>query len=240
MLILALDTTSLTASAAIWRDEIMIAQYFLNSGHTHSTTLLPMIKHMLETSGTSLDDVDLLACAVGPGSFTGIRIGIATVKGLSAGKNIPCVGVSSLEAMAYGMRGVDGIVCPVINARRTQFYSSLFRIQDGLVSRLSEDDIVLGAELDSVLSPYDEPIYLIGDGYGVAKEFITHKHLKYTPELYRWPSAFAVADAAAHIWCNAPDKAIFTQDSISPVYLRKTQAEREREERISSAQNGDI
>ena len=240
MLILALDTTSLTASAALWRDEVMVAQYFLNSGHTHSTTLLPMIKHMMETSGVSLDDVDLLACAVGPGSFTGIRIGIATLKGLCVGKNIPCVGVSSLEAMAYGMRGVDGIVCPVINARRTQFYSSLFRVKNGLVSRLSEDDIVMGADLDSVLSPYDEAVYLVGDGYGAAREFITHKHLKYTPELYRWPTAFAVADAAANIWNNASDKSVFMQDSMSPVYLRKTQAEREREERISAAQNGDI
>jgi tRNA threonylcarbamoyladenosine biosynthesis protein TsaB len=240
MLILALDTTSLTASAALWRDEVMVAQYFLNSGHTHSTTLLPMIKHMMETSGVSLDDVDLLACAVGPGSFTGIRIGIATLKGLCVGKNIPCVGVSSLEAMAYGVRGVDGIVCPVINARRTQFYSSLFRVKNGQVSRLSEDDIVLGADLDSVLSPYDEAVYLVGDGYGAAREFITHKHLKYTPELYRWPTAFAVADAASHIWNNTSDKSVFTQDSISPVYLRKTQAEREREERISAAQNGDI
>ena len=240
MLILALDTASLTASAALWRDEVMVAQYFLNSGHTHSTTLLPMIKHMLETSGASLDDVDLLACAVGPGSFTGIRIGIATLKGLCVGKNIPCVGVSSLEAMAYGMRGVDGIVCPVINARRTQFYSSLFRVKNGQVSRLSEDDIVLGADLDSVLSPYDEAVYLVGDGYGAAREFITHKHLKYTPELYRWPTAFAVADAASNIWNNASDKSVFTQDSMSPVYLRKTQAEREREERISAAQNGDI
>lgn len=240
MLILALDTTSLTASAALWRDEVMVAQYFLNSGHTHSTTLLPMIKHMMETSGVSLDDVDLLACAVGPGSFTGIRIGIATLKGLCVGKNVPCVGVSSLEAMAYGMRGVDGIVCPVINARRTQFYSSLFRVKNGMVSRLSEDDIVLGADLDSVLSPYDEAVYLVGDGYGAAREFITHKHLKYTPELYRWPTAFAVADAAANIWNDASDKSVFTQDSISPVYLRKTQAEREREERISAAQNGDI
>jgi tRNA threonylcarbamoyladenosine biosynthesis protein TsaB len=240
MLILALDTMSLTASAALWRDEVIVAQYFLNSGHTHSTTLLPMIKHMMETSGVSLDDVDLLACAVGPGSFTGIRIGIATLKGLCVGKNISCVGVSSLEAMAYGMRGVDGIVCPVINARRTQFYSSLFRVKNGLVSRLSEDDIVMGADLDSVLSPYDEAVYLVGDGYGAAREFITHKHLKYTPELYRWPTAFAVADAAAKIWNDASDKSVFTQDSISPVYLRKTQAEREREERISAAQNGDI
>lgn len=239
MLILALDTTSLTVSAAIWRDGAMVAQYLLNSGHTHSTTLLPMIKHMMDTSGISLEDVDLMACSVGPGSFTGIRIGIATLKGLSMGKNIPCIGVSSLEAMAYGMKCVEGIVCPVINARRTQFYSSLFRICNGEVTRLSEDDIVLGADLDSVLSPYNESVYLVGDGCDAARGYVTHKSLRYTSEVCRWPMAFAVADLSAHVWNTTDDKASFTAECISPVYLRKTQAEREREERIASVQNGD-
>lgn len=239
MQILALDTTALTASAAIWRDGSLVAQYILNSGHTHSTTLLPMIRHMLETSGVFLEDIDRMACSVGPGSFTGIRIGIASVKGLAFGKGKPCLGVSSLEAMAYGLKYANGIVCPVINARRTQYYSALFRVADGIVTRLTEDDIVLGADLNSVLATYDEPIYLTGDGYESARGFIAHPKLMLTPELYRWPGAFAVADCAAHIWENASPDTVFTPDELTPVYLRKTQAEREREERIASAQNGE-
>ena len=239
MQILALDTTALTASAALWRDGSLVAQYILNSGHTHSTTLLPMIRHMLETSGVPLANIDQMACSVGPGSFTGIRIGIATIKGLAFGTGKPCLGVSSLEAMAYGMKYADGIVCPVINARRTQYYSALFRVSDGVVTRLTKDDIVLGADLDNVLAQFDEPIYLVGDGYESARGFITHPKLMETPELYRWPGAFAVADCAAHMRDKASPDTVFTPDGLAPVYLRKTQAEREREEKLASVQNGE-
>lgn len=239
MYILALDSTAVTASAALWSDGSLMAQYMLNSGHTHSTTLLPMIRHMLETSGVSVDKIDCMACSVGPGSFTGIRIGIATVKGLAFGTDKPCIGVSSLEAMAYGMKSVNGIVCPLINARRTQYYSALFRIQDGAVTRLTEDEVILGADLDGILAEYDEPIYLTGDGYESARGFITYPGLMYTPESYRWPTAFAVAEAAAYKLIHASPETVFTPDDLVPVYLRKTQAEREREERLALAQNGE-
>lgn len=239
MYILALDSTAVTASAALWSDGSLMAQYMLNSGHTHSTTLLPMIRHMLETSGVSVDKIDCMACSVGPGSFTGIRIGIATVKGLAFGTDKPCIGVSSLEAMAYGMKSVNGIVCPVINARRTQYYSALFRIQDGAVTRLTEDEVILGADLDGILAEYDEPIYLTGDGYESARGFITYPGLMYTPESCRWPTAFAVAEAAAYKIVHASPETVFTPEDLVPVYLRKTQAEREREERLALAQNGE-
>ena len=239
MYILALDSTAVTASAALWSDGSLMAQYMLNSGHTHSTTLLPMIRHMLETSGVSVDKIDCMACSVGPGSFTVIRIGIATVKGLAFGTDKPCIGVSSLEAMAYGMKSVNGIVCPVINARRTQYYSALFRIQDGAVTRLTEDEVILGADLDGILAEYDESIYLTGDGYESARGFITYPRLMYTPESCRWPTAFAVAEAAAYRLIHASPETVFTPDDLVPVYLRKTQAEREREERLALAQNGE-
>ena len=239
MYILALDSTAVTASAALWCDGALVAQYILNSGNTHSTTLLPMIRHMLETSGVSVDKIDCMACSVGPGSFTGIRIGIATVKGLAFGTDKPCIGVSSLEAMAYGMKSVNGIVCPVINARRTQYYSALFRIQDGAVTRLTEDEVILGADLDGILAEYDEPIYLTGDGYESARGFITYPGLMYTSESCRWPTAFAVAEAAAYKLTHASPETVFTPEDLVPVYLRKTQAEREREERLALAKNGE-
>ncbi len=236
MLILSLESTAAMASAALWRDGRLCAQYTLQSGNTHSTTLLPMAEEILSAATLSPADVDLFACTVGPGSFTGVRIGAATVKGLAFGTGKPCVGVSSVEALAWGMRDVNGIVCPLISARRTQYYSALFRIRGGEVTRLTEDDIVLDADLPSVLAAYDEPVWLCGDGYTAAWRQELHPRLQFTPEILRYPSAFAAAECAAKIYTDAEDKSVFTDAALTPIYLRKTQAEREREERIA-AQN---
>jgi len=235
MLILALESTAQTASTALWRDGEMLALTSLSSGNTHSTTLLPMVEQMLAALHLTVNDVDLFACSAGPGSFTGVRIGTATVQGLAYGTDKPCVGVSSLSAMAYTIAGFSGILCPVISARRTQFYSALFRSDGERIERLTEDGIVLASELDSLLSNYkDVPIHLTGDGYAEAKAAITLPTLCTTPASLRFPSAFAVAEAAFELYANAPDKSVFTAQSLIPVYLRKTQAEREREERIAA------
>ena len=236
MLILSLESTASMASAALWRDGSLLAQYSLQSGNTHSTTLLPMAQSILTSASLTAADVDLFACTVGPGSFTGVRIGTATVKGLAFGSGKPCVGVSSVEALAWGMRGVNGIVCPLINARRTQYYSALFRICGGEVTRLTEDDVILDVDLPGILAAYDEPVWLCGDGYAAAWRGELHPKLQYTPEMLRQPSAFAAADCAAKMYADAEDKSVFTDAALVPVYLRKTQAEREREERIA-AQN---
>ena len=233
MLILALEGTAQTASAALWRDGSMLALSSLASGNTHSTTLLPMVEQMLTALDLSVKDIDLFAASIGPGSFTGVRIGTATVQGLAFGSDKPCVGVSSLTAMAYGIAGFSGILCPVISARRSQLYSALFRADGEHIERLTEDGIVLASELDACLAPYDMPIYLTGDGYEEARAAITHPRLAHTPVSLRYPSAFAVAEAAYDLYTNAPDKTVFTANSLLPVYLRKTQAEREREERLS-------
>lgn len=234
MLILALESTARIASAALWQDGEMLALSSLSSGNTHSTTLLPMVEQMLNATGLSVSDVDLFACTVGPGSFTGVRIGAATLQGLVFGTNKPCVGVSSLMAMAYHLRGFSGILCPVIGARRSQLYSALFRSDGEHVCRLTEDDIVLTPDLTAYLAPYDEPVHFTGDGYGDAVSAAVHPHLCTTPEALRVPSAFAVAEAAYDLYENAADKSAFTLASVQPVYLRKTQAEREREEKIAA------
>ncbi len=237
MLILALESTALTASAALWRDGEPLAVSTLTAGNTHSTTLLPLAESILRFAGKRIEDIDLFACAVGPGSFTGVRIGAATVQGLAFGSNKPCVGVSSLLSMAYVLRGYEGILCPVIGARRTQFYSALFASDGQNVRRLCEDGIVLAAELDSYLAPYSEPVYLIGDGYKAAHEAITKNSVRQTPQALRLPSAFAVAEAAYDLYESAEDKSVFTPNALTPVYLRKTQAEVEREERLAAESN---
>ena len=239
MLILAVESSAQTASAALCRDGKLLGQYSVNSGNTHSTTLLPMAEQLLYAAGLTPDAVDLFACSRGPGSFTGVRIGVATVKGLAFGTDKPCVGVSALEALAYGLRGADGIVCPLIGARRSQYYAALFRVRGGEVDRLCEDDIVLAADLDGYLAGFDEDIRLCGDGYESALPYVHHPRLHMTPELLRWPGAFAVAECAAALYARTDDPGAFREENLSPLYLRKTQAEREREERLAGEEQPD-
>ncbi|MBO5671013.1 MAG: tRNA (adenosine(37)-N6)-threonylcarbamoyltransferase complex dimerization subunit type 1 TsaB [Clostridia bacterium] len=231
MLILALESTAQIASAALWQDGEMLALSSLSSGNTHSTTLLPMVEQMLKNTGRRISDVDLFACTVGPGSFTGVRIGAATLQGLAFGTDKPCVGVSSLTAMAYHLRGFPGILCPVIGARRCQLYTALFRSDGEHICRLTEDEIVLTPDLTAYLAPYDEPVHFTGDGYTDAIRSAVHPHLCTTPAALRVPSAFAVAEAAYDLYESTEDKSAFTLADLQPVYLRKTQAERELEEK---------
>ena len=234
MLILALESTALTASVALWLDGEPLAVSSLTAGNTHSTTLLPLAEHLLKMTGRTVSDIDLFAAAIGPGSFTGIRIGAATAQGLAFDSGKPCVGVSSLLGMAYALRGFSGILCPVIGARRSQFYSALFASDGEHVRRLTEDGIVLASELDGYLAPYDGPIHLIGDGYDAAHDAITLKNLCSTPQALRIPSAFAVAEAAFDLYTGTADKSVFTPSALTPIYLRKTQAEQEREEKLAA------
>ena len=139
MKILALESSAVAASVALCEDEELIAQSFQRSGLTHSRTLLPMARDLLSNCGVSLHDVDLIAVAAGPGSFTGLRIGVATAKGLAWAEDKPCCGVSTLEAMAWNVAQVDGILCCAMDARRKQVYNALFEAREGQLFRLTED-----------------------------------------------------------------------------------------------------
>ncbi len=234
MLILALESTSNIASAALWRDGEMLALSSLNSGNTHSTTLLPLATEMLAKTGLTPADVDLFAAAVGPGSFTGIRIAAATLSGLAFGLDKPVVGVSSLAGLAYSFEGIHGIICPVIGARRSQFYSALFVSDKAGIHRLTDDDVVLADELDRYLAAVEGPVYFTGDGAADAQNAVTPGRVENTPPALLYPSAFSVAKAAFDLYTSTEDKSVFTPERLSPVYLRKTQAEREREERLAA------
>ena len=145
MKILALESSAVSASVALTEDEKLVAQSFQNCGLTHSRTLLPMAENLLANCGVSLADVDAIAVAHGPGSFTGVRIGVATVKGLALGADKPCLGVSTLEAMAWGARALSGDLCCVMDARAGQVYNALFTVEDGRVRRLCDDRAECGA-----------------------------------------------------------------------------------------------
>lgn len=229
MIILALDSTAQTGSVALCRDEKLIASFTLNTGNTHSETLLPSVEAVLSLGGMTADDVDLFACAKGPGSFTGVRIGAATVKGLAFGKDKPALGVSTLEALAYNLRGFSGILCPVMNARRSQVYNALFRAENGKLQRLCPDRAISLSELSEELAAYgDTPVYLSGDGYDMTRAALTDCNLPETPEELIYQSGYSVAMCALAAY-EAGDRT--TDAELVPTYLRLPQAERERLEK---------
>ena len=234
MLILALDSTAIAATVALCDDERLLACYTLQNGNTHSETLLPMVKSVLDAFSLQPGDISLFASSVGPGSFTGVRIGASTVKGLAFGTDIPCIGVSTLEALAYNLIGFDGVLCPVMNARRSQVYNALFRAQAGVLTRLCDDRAIPIAQLDTELAGVEPalPIYLSGDGYDITHPALASvkDRLRPTPVPLRPHNAFSVAQIAKARY-EAGERT--TDIEMIPVYLRPCQAERERMERLA-------
>lgn len=229
MLILALESSAKAASVALMEDENLIAQYSQCSGLTHSRTLLPMLEDMLKNTEKKIADVDLIAVAHGPGSFTGIRIGVSTVKGLAWAAQKSCVGVSTLEAMAWHGASSGGLICPVMDARRSQVYNGLFEIDDNArPKRLTEDRAISLSELAQELRADGREPLLVGDGAKLTYDYLTQAGLacRMAPANLVYQSAWGVGMAAL-------DKKPGNADDLLPVYLRLSQAERERQERLS-------
>lgn len=231
MLTLAFESSAKAASVALVRDGKLVSQYSQCSGLTHSRTLLPMAEDMLKNAELSLNKVDIFAVAHGPGSFTGIRIGVSTVKGLAWASDKPCVGVSTLEAMAWHGLSAGGYICPVMDARRSQVYNALFKIEGGRPVRLCADRAVALPLLAGELEKLNAPVFLVGDGAKLTASFLEEQGLPYVlaPENLRWQSAWGVAMAAM-------DKKPGDAHQLLPVYLRLSQAERERQERMAAAE----
>lgn len=229
MLILALESSAKAASVALMEDESLIAQYSQCSGLTHSRTLLPMVEDMLKNTEKKIADVDLIAVAHGPGSFTGIRIGVSTVKGLAWASDKKCVGVSTLEAMAWHGVSAGGLICPVMDARRSQVYNALFETDgDGRPVRLTEDRAVSLAELAGELKDYECAPLLVGDGAKLTYDYLTNEGIacRMAPANLLYQSAWGVGMAAL-------GREAGSADDLLPVYLRLSQAERERQERLA-------
>ena len=164
MLILAFETSAKAASVALLEPPRLLGEVYQNTGLTHSQTLLVMAENLLKQCGKTAQDVTAVAAAHGPGSFTGVRIGAAAAKGFSWGRDIPCYGVSTLEAMAEGLGVWDGYVCPVMDARRSQVYNALFRAERGTLTRLAPDRAVSLTELGEEIKNLEKPVFLVGDG----------------------------------------------------------------------------
>ena len=227
MKILALETSAVACSAALCEDEKLLAQFFQNNGLTHSVTLMPMCQAMLAGCGVKLEDVDVIAVAAGPGSFTGLRIGVAAAKGLAWPGNKPCAGVSTLEAMAWSLAHTGAIVAPVMDARRGQLYNALFRGTGEGLERLAPDRAIAADDLAAELAALPGPKVLVGDGALLARRLLGERGLELTvaPPHLRLQSAWGVARGALEL---ARRGELTDAAGLAPVYHRLSQAERER------------
>lgn len=227
MRILALETSAKSVSLAVTENGTLLAQAYQDRGLTHSVTLMPLLDGMLKTAGLTLDDMDIIAVAQGPGSFTGIRIGVSAAKGLAWAKALPCCGVSTLEAMAYGVTDFEGVVVGAMDARRQQIYNALFRTENGCVTRLCADRAVAMELVAEELAAMPEPKLIVGDGAVLLYDFLQKAGIgcRLVSPLHRQQSATGVALAAEHL---AAQGLTCSAQELQPVYLRLSQAERER------------
>ncbi len=227
MKILALESSALAASCAVLSDGIPLASAWQATGLTHSHTLLPMVQDMLRNSKLTLADMDAIAVAVGPGSFTGLRIGLATVKGLGWASGKPCLGISTLEGMAHPLRHLDGIIVCAMDARRAQIYNAVFLAEGGTLTRVREDRAISLEDAAADIREFDgRPITIVGDGALLCYEYFTNAGISCTlaPAHLRQQSAIGVAMVAE----KAGIEASCSAQDLAPVYLRLSQAERER------------
>ena len=234
MLLLAFETSAKAASVALFQDETLLGESYQNTGLTHSQTLMVMAEALLKQCGHTAQDVQAVAVAVGPGSFTGVRIGVAAAKGFAWGSDIPCYGVSTLEAMALGLGAYQGYICPVMDARRSQVYNALFYVNQGAFSRVAEDRAIALSDLKIDLQALEEPIFLVGDGSTLTYNTLAGEvpQLVMPPEHRMHQRAVGVGLAALQkIAAGESGDA----NALTPNYLRLSQAERERLEKQGKA-----
>lgn len=230
MKILAIDSSSLVATVAVVQDDIMIAEYTINHKKTHSQTLLPMIDEIVKMAEISLEDIDAIAVSGGPGSFTGLRIGSATAKGLGLVWNKPLIHVPTIDAMAYNLYGTDKLICPIMDARRNQTYTGIYEFNGDDLNVLMEQCAISIDELVNKLNEMDRQVIFVGDGIPVFKTFIDEnlgrEHF-YAPAHKNRQRAGAVAVLGCKYFAEGK---IEMAAEHGPDYLRQSQAERERNE----------
>ena len=231
MLILAFETSAKAASVALTEDGKLLGESYQNTGLTHSQTLMAMAQDLLKQCGKGMRELGAVAVAEGPGSFTGVRIGVAAAKGLSWGAELPCYGVSTLEAMAQTLGVYQGYVCACMDARRAQVYNALFYVNQGVLERRSGDRAISLAELGEELKALEGPIFLVGDGSNLTYKTLAGAvpNLVLPPEHRMHQRAVGVALLAEkkHAAGEPGDG-----NALMPNYLRLSQAERERMEKL--------
>ena len=232
MLILAFETSAKAAGVALHDGAKLLAESYQNTGLTHSQTLMVMAEDLLKQCGLTANDVTHVAVAAGPGSFTGVRIGVAAAKGFAWGRELPCMGVSTLKAMAKNLGVYEGVVCAVMDARRSQVYNALFRVEKGVLVPLCQDRAIALAELKQELKALEGPIYLVGDGstltYSALAQEIPNLVLPAEHRMHQRGAGVALAVLEK---INAGENG--DAAALQPNYLRLSQAEREKLEKQS-------
>ncbi len=221
---MAFECSAVSASCCIFEDGKILGSVYSNVKLTHSQTLLPMAENLLATTKLTLDDIDFFAVANGPGSFTGIRIGISAVKGLAAAKNKPCIPVSTLEAIAKPVQFFKGIVCAVMDARCAQVYNALFSSDGKNIKRLCDDRAIMISELKNDIENCGKNVIIIGDGAEIVYNELNLSNTQLAPSHLRYQNAVGVALASV-------DKQSVSPQELLPCYLRLPQAERELKKR---------
>lgn len=231
MRILAFESSAKAAGVALLQDGILLGEYFQHTGQTHSRTLTKMAEDLLANCELSFEDVDAVACAAGPGSFTGVRIGVAAAKGFAWAGEKPCFGISTLEAMARTVAVADGYICAAMDARRSQVYTALFRVENGRMERCMEDSAISLEELAQKLETVEKTKFLVGDGASLCYNELNHRipSLVLMPEHLRQQRAVGTALLAWERW-QAGERPC--GGDLVPNYLRLSQAERERQNQM--------
>ena len=219
MKILALECSAGPVSCAISENGKIVSSRFAITGLTHSQTLMPMVAEMLKSESLTMNDIDGIAISYGPGSFTGIRIGISAAKGLATPRNLPCYPVSTLRAIAEKFRDTNCTLCAVMDARCNQVYNALFRIKNGNIERLCPDRALMIEELINEIKDIDDSIIIAGDGFNLFKEY-EGENIKLADEVRHYQDADGVALSSSEVSPIFPDM-------LRPFYLRLPQAERE-------------
>lgn len=228
MKVLGIDTSAIVCSVALVSQEKTLASRTVSDGLTHSETLLPLIKQVLDLGSVSVEELDGIAITLGPGSFTGLRIGISTVKGLTVSKSVPCIGISTLEALAMnGIEFEDTVICPVMDARRGEFYNALFRVEGHKLVRICGDRAIPGDAIAQELSAYDR-VLIVGDG---AVKFV-QMHPAFSDSLACEEIRYQSGESVAVLGRSAlADGKCISPAELAPIYLRLPQAEREWKEK---------
>ena len=232
MKLLGIDSSGMTASAAIVSGDILVAEFTVNNKQTHSQTLLPMIDQVVKMSGIGLEELDGIAVAAGPGSFTGLRIGSSTAKGMALALNKPIIPVPTLEGMAYRMAGFGGVICPLMDARRSQVYTGIYRMSGSRMECLLEQCAVDILDIAAKVNELNENVVFLGDGVPVHRAVLEEKikvSYQFAPLHLNRQSAASVTALGMNYM---EEGKIEDAKDHKPIYLRQSQAERERAKRL--------
>ncbi|MBQ3078538.1 MAG: tRNA (adenosine(37)-N6)-threonylcarbamoyltransferase complex dimerization subunit type 1 TsaB [Clostridia bacterium] len=232
MTILSIDTSGPACSAAVSKDGRLLEEVVMNSALTHSETLMPAVERVIESAGLDISDIDIFAAVAGPGSFTGVRIGVCAARAMAHAQNKKCVSVNALHALAAGAYQAKGIICPILDARRQQVYSAAYRYEEGALVRVRQDDALPLVDFIRSL-PENETLYFTGDGVAVHEEAI--KNLIGNRAVFAPLHARVLRASSACYIASLPEAELIDPERLLPIYLRLPQAERERNEKTTRA-----